>query len=586
MRSGDIYALSPLVPSRWLPPSGYIHALSLDITAEMEADSDDTRPEDKIVARHQTKWINDVLNQQQNLLDARNSFLSPRGHIPTCFTRPQVVGPSPELQGPFLFEPAPPELNIDDFPAGCDIFHLEAGPVGVIGIIYSHGKLDLCIEPEPITAKWVNKKGKKSEADKPDQLPVIAHFDTKDLQINAGNQSQYTNWPTFTKDPQSTQLWFVNHIGGVTIFSMKPWLSKLASGLEDEESDADLFQLLASCPKTQLQTVIDSSRNPIDGCTVVYEAYIGYILIAGHAAGLSSVEFDEPLAAEAFLPEDIFDSSFTLQAPQRLTGDVLATPRAPRLTPPDLTPKPQQQQPQRALSPAPKLSILQPPYAPSPEFTQQSQLPQLLRGMKDAKKPFQFSSATLTSFKQARDQLKTEFDALMSGAQEMYDRAAAQRLEYNKQLEALHSISSRVAVLKNKNVTARIEAFIERQQKMQQRADALLRKLITESVIGLSDAEKKYQKEINGMMERVAGDATNALGDRIFKVTDLVNDLIPLAHESLEGQEEIEDAVPKEVREGKIKALREMLEKEGGLVAGARKRLEALEIECERSAMA
>jgi len=37
MRSRDIYALNPVVPSRWAASRDYTPMLSLDITAELEA---------------------------------------------------------------------------------------------------------------------------------------------------------------------------------------------------------------------------------------------------------------------------------------------------------------------------------------------------------------------------------------------------------------------------------------------------------------------------------------------------------------------------------------------------------------------
>jgi nucleoporin NUP82 len=545
MRSGDVYALSPLVPSRWQVPRVYTQALSLDITAQMEAFTQETTSDERLVVRHQTKWINDVLNQQQSLLDAQTSFATPKGHVPTSLTRPEVVGPSPELQGPFVFEPAPPASESDDCFAACDIFHMEAGPVGVIGIIHSNGKLDIYIEPEPVTARWYKKGLTKGEP------PVLAHFDTQDLRISAGAYSESTSWPTFTKDPHSTQLWFVNHLNGVTAFSLKPWLSHLTAGLEEEE---DLLHLLSTSPKTQLQNIVTTSRSPVDGTLVVYEAYIGYILIASHAAGLSSVEFDEPLAAAQFLPDDT-DTSFTLQAPtRRFTGD-LATPRASRFLPvPSATPPPS------STPPPQPLSILQPPFVPSAEFSKPSQLPQLLRGIKDARKPVMFSAQSLTAFKQARDTLKAEFDALMAGAQEMYDRAAAQRLEYHKQLETLNAVYQRVGAVKDRGVRERLERFVERQEQMQKKAEGMLKELITHNVVGLSDAEKKWGREVERMMERVVGESKTAFGYRTLKAGEMVQELMPIAAQ--EEGEVVQDDVPKEVREGKVRQLRELLDRE------------------------
>jgi nucleoporin NUP82 len=558
MRSGDVYALNPVVPSRWVASRDYIQMLSLDITAELEAFSQETTPEYKTIIRHQTKWVNDVLNQEAGITNAQTSFTTlsgntpPRRSIPTCLKRPEVVGPEPVLQGPFLFEPAPQEFTTNDYPAACDIFHLEAGPVGVIGIVHSDGKLDICIETEALPARWVDKK-RSSKLDLT-SLPVIASYETISLGIQAGNNSEYTSWPTFTKDPHSSQLWFVNHISGVVAFSMKAWLSKLEAALNLEEDEGILSRTLDTSPRSQVQKIVNTSGKPVDGCCVVYEAYIGYLLIAGHQGGLSSVEFDESLTGTSF---SINEDTVTLQPAQR--HDPFGTPRPVRFQAPDSTSQPKPST--VALPPtAPKVSILQPPYQPSPEFTKPSTLPQFLKQQKGANKPILFSAETLDAFKTARATLKSEFDALMSGAQEMHDRAAAQRLEYNKQLESLHAMHARLGALANRNIRQRLEEFIERQEQMQQRADSLLRRLIIESDIGLSDAEKKWAKEVNRMSERVVGDGGNTFGKRTLMVGELVKQLLPEA-EAGEGEGK-DDMVPEELRAGKLKVLKQMLERE------------------------
>lgn len=174
-----------------------------------------------------------------------------------------------------------------------------------------------------------------------------------------------------------------------------------------------------------------------------------------------------------------------------------------------------------------------------------------------------FSSTTLKKFREARDTLKAEFDALMSGAQEMHDRAAAQRLEYSKQLETLNSIDARLGALQSKAVRERLERFITRQEALQERADTLLRRLIVDSEVGLSDAEKKWSREVNLMMMRVIGEeGTDTLSNRQFAVSELVDDLVPAAEEVEEDGEVGKDMVPKEVREATLKGLRQMIDRQ------------------------
>ena len=563
MRSGDVYALSPIVPSRWDNPQGYIQKLSLEITTEQSFD-EQTTSEAKVTNRYQTKWINNVLNQRQNIINAQTSFATPKGITPTCLTRPTVVGPTPALQGPFLFEPAPPESMGDDIPAACDIFHLEAGAIGVIGIIYSNGKLDVCLEEEPITAKWMSKKGKNSPEIQ--NLPIISHYETINLSFNAGEGSEYTSWPTFTRDPHSTQMLFVNSIIGVTLFSMKGWLSKLEAVLDDQGDDDFLVKALQKAPRTQIQDICSTPGNPVEGCTVLYEAYIGYIIIAKLPNGLSSKAFDEP---STFSPFDDTSDTITLQpSSRRFAGHTDSSFNSTRFASSEssMSMSTKSQSPKKPKPPLPTpqpLNILQPPYKPSPEFIKPSALPEFLRSIsRDAKKPIVFSAETLKTLESARDTLSTEFSALMTGAQEMYDRAAAQRLEYNKQLEALRNIHARLSTIRSRNVGERLEAFITRQEDMQKRADALLRRLITEGEVGLSDTEKKWGKEVQQMLERAVGDegSGGALGSRTLRVGGLVEGLVAAVEVS--DSERPHDPVPAEVREGKLGMLWGLLERE------------------------
>ncbi|CCX32986.1 hypothetical protein FPQ18DRAFT_329475 [Pyronema domesticum] len=580
MRSGDVYALNPVVPSRWMASRAYIQMLSMEITEELDAFTEETSTEHRTMIRHQTKWINDVLNQESLITESQMTLSTPRGNTPTCLKRPTVVGPEPLLQGPFLFEPAPEETATEGIPAACDIFHLDTDTVSVIGIVSSDGKLDINIEPEVLPARWVDRKRPVIPLSS-EELPTIACYETIDLKLKAGPESEYTSWPTFTKDPHTAQLYFVNHISGVLAFSMKPWLSKLDYLLEEAADDENALALaLSRAPGSQVQTIVNTSGSAVDGSCVVYEAYIGYLLLAGHSNGLASVEFDEPLSPGNFGLGDETSDIITLQPPTRFSSGY-STPRSSRY-PADFPTSPSGFKTSTSTPPVKKVSILQPPFQPSPAFEKKSQLPEFLKQQKNANKPIMFSAETLNAFKTARATLKTEFDTLMSGAQEMHDRAAAQRLEYNKQLESIAAIHSRLGALRAKNLPTRLKTFIERQEAMQKRADGLLRTMIIQGELGLSDAEKKWKKEVEKVSERVVNEDGNSLAARAIGVTHLVGELLVGDEDQEEEEQREDDGVPKEVREGKLKMLNELIEREDELVTKTRKRLENLELETER----
>lgn len=568
MRGGDIYALTPLVPSRWMASREYLQKISLNITADLESLDQDASLQEKLILRQQTKWINDVLTQETNL---EGSFGASQGtpwrKSQTYLTRPGLDSRTkeellPHLQGPFLFQPPPVEFPGDYY--ACDIFHMEAGSLGVIGILYSNGKVDICLEFELLRAKWVDKK--KRHQEQLSDLPVIAAFESIDLGLNAGRDSAATNWPVFVQDPRSEQVWFVNHNTGVVSFSMKGWLSKLSAVLDREEDPDFMAFTLEKSPQSSVSVVLDNHGkslhlNPVLGSVVIYEAYLGYIFVAATPKGVASAEFDEVLATGS-RSSDTVDLRLSTSTSQRSNALSSSTQR--------------------------KINILLPPYNPSAQFRNPSQLSQLLKQALEAnarlvRSPMVFSTETNEFLRKARDTLKLEYDGLMEAAQEMYDRAALQRIEYRKQLETIHRADEQLAKIQNKDVRGRLERYLKRQEELQARADEVLKLLIVKSETGLSDAEKKWFKEVEKIEEKIAGEGRQALAGRKEMVARMMDELRPLAEGGKSGElAGKKDDVPESVREEKLRVLRELLEREDVLVKSTRKKLEALSVEVEQ----
>lgn len=547
MRGGDIYALTPLVPSRWGAPREYLQNLSLDITADFENLDETTTLRERLVLRQQMKWINHVLNQEKNLA---SSFGNVSNKAPTCLTRPgEDKAPSPLLQGPFLFQPAPLEFPGKSYYA-CDIFHVEAGALGVIGVLFSNGKVDICLEFELLGAKWIDKKKKETEGV---VLPVIAAYESINLDI--GDDST-NNWPVFVTDPRSEQVWYVNHNLGVVSFSMKEWLSRLVAVIDDDEEDGFMARSLENSPQSTVRKVIDHGKrsacviDPIIGSVVVYEAYLGYILVAATPSSVESAEFDEVLARVT--PNDADTRAQPVAATPYRNTALPSTPHTPTL--------PTTQK---------KTSILSPPYTPSLEFRRPSALPLLLQqaaahNSRLVRAPIMFSTESNEFLRMARDTLKVEYDRIMEGAQEMYDRAAMQRIEYRKQLETINKASESLDKLRSKDVRERLDKYLKKQDELQARADEVLKLMIVKGKMGLSDAEKGWFKEIAKIEERIEGDGRIALGVRKEQIGKMLELLMPMVDGGgkkkglgVEG-----DGVPEEVRVGKLKQLEDLLERE------------------------
>lgn len=571
MRGGDIYALSPIVPSRWMATGDYLRNLSMNTAAELEDLNSDASWLKRAAIRSQTKWVNHVLDQESKLAN-RYPILtsSPRQSNPTCLARPDVVESNPILQGPFLLQPEPERFPGDDTThAACDIFHIEGGSVGLLGVVYSHGKVEICLECEPLTARWVDKKKGSSTPEEIPDLPVISCYEVVDLGFNVGSESAHTNWPVFSSDPHSEATWYVNHRGGVTSLSMQQWVSQLGTVLDDEEEDYKFISKILNKTPTMVQSIIvsetPSSTNAVVGSAAVYSAYIGYVFIAISCSDVFSVEFEWPSGVADTTSED--GKTTTLNTTgcefRTLRADGQSTLNAVDSAPSLLSHSP------AAHSMAEKLSVLQPPYSVSPEFSVLSSLPSLLQQVKMRYPQIMAGSIILsaesnTVLRAARDTLKSEFDQVMAAAQEMYDRAAAQRLEYEKQLETISTVNRRLANLKEKNVRERLDNYTVQQEKLQAKADELLRIMVIKNVKGLSDAEKKWSQEVARVHERLNGEGRTSLTRRKSEVKDMLIELCTETKDDdmrLSNEEQI-DGVPTEVRRRKLRQLRQLLDRE------------------------
>lgn len=98
MKNGDIYALCPILPSKFRMRQTLLAALaqsiSLGCVASKELDADGQTRNRQL---QQSTWIGEIINQASSM-DSRPS-------VDGVFTRPLKPSAVPRLQGPFRFEP-------------------------------------------------------------------------------------------------------------------------------------------------------------------------------------------------------------------------------------------------------------------------------------------------------------------------------------------------------------------------------------------------------------------------------------------------------------------------------------------------
>lgn len=174
MKGGDVYALCPLLPSRWQPSATLIPSLSTAAVAKValkqkgrSLESDEERH-----SNDQLDWIRDVDGQEPTLLDAENEF------SPEIFRRPSHPGPVPRLQGPFqiLSEDVDEDLELadihviapkldekeflggNDSDSEADSIDENGTSASVIALMTRSGRVYVCLDLEGVEGQWLPRR--------------------------------------------------------------------------------------------------------------------------------------------------------------------------------------------------------------------------------------------------------------------------------------------------------------------------------------------------------------------------------------------------------------------------------------------
>ncbi|QRW16097.1 nuclear pore complex protein [Rhizoctonia solani] len=181
---GELWATCPFLPANATPPASYIQGLEYFINAKSSR-----LPLE--ISGPQLKYVSSLKQQLKPISSPVDDQL-----LPTCLVHAPVSHSFPPArQGPFLLQPAPKELGDG---LASDIVYLNiqvpnelignglADPknspdgtsISVIAIVYSDGKVDVCLDLEKIEAKWA----KSNLASKEDaELPMLAVFESINL---------------------------------------------------------------------------------------------------------------------------------------------------------------------------------------------------------------------------------------------------------------------------------------------------------------------------------------------------------------------------------------------------------------------
>ena len=174
MKGGDVYALCPLLPSKWQPSTTTMASLSATALAKEAAHQKEgpSETEDERRARNQLDWIREVDSQEPTLLDIEDESSV------EIYRRPNYPGAVSRLQGPFQMLPE----DVDDDLELSDIHVIaarldeeeyldneesdsESGlgqgerlSVSVINLLTRRGRLYACLDLDGVEGQWLPRK--------------------------------------------------------------------------------------------------------------------------------------------------------------------------------------------------------------------------------------------------------------------------------------------------------------------------------------------------------------------------------------------------------------------------------------------
>ncbi|KAF1835604.1 hypothetical protein BDW02DRAFT_522689 [Decorospora gaudefroyi] len=288
---GDVYALCPLLPSKWqLVESPGIHTFLETLTSSIninyaELSEDDTPPKDDLkTSEKQVSWLSDILYEEP-FIEER-----PQGDSVKVFARPTSAPAVPLLQGPFVITP-----DVDDFElSDMIVFSLktlsesdeeetaEGLPTAVVCLLTDTSKVHVCLDLEGIVGRWL-----PSPKDEVDVTETTDHGLTiaETITLVEGDASSFNQ--SITPDVHTDFSFFVSHASGVFYISLESWIRKLENELSQPQTDGSSFRLgrvLESANSTveqYLQRRVSGqvADQDVTSAVVIEDGNIGYLLL-------------------------------------------------------------------------------------------------------------------------------------------------------------------------------------------------------------------------------------------------------------------------------------------------------------------
>ncbi|KAI4742621.1 hypothetical protein E4T50_06963 [Aureobasidium sp. EXF-12298] len=566
MTEGDVYALCPLLPSKWEPTATTIPSLTTAVVAKAEVNSQsDPTPEERRIVDQQQRWLADIDNQEPLIVSQIDTLAEFE-----VYQRPANPPAIPKLQGPFYLNPEPDYDNITDIFVIAprldddalmqeedqeDFLGHDGLSVGIVCLATASGKVHICLDLDGVEAQWLPSRRaafrrRFDEDETVSELLLVETLTTPETE---------TSWPAFTSTTTSRYGFFLSTNEGIFNISLESWIAPLEDELiSPSDSGAGfrldvLFDVEKSTVDRILKRTADAGVAP--ACVSIVDSDLGHFVLTSTSSQPQAVVLDLPV------DRSLYASFAPDEAPLAL--------------------------------PAPDLRQ---PYQPSEAFSAQSALPGFLDSAvqrntqlrkADLKTQVRFSPATLDLLTDAHRLLSTETSRLGAAAADLFRRCERMRAELSEQIRQVDEISKRAEAVTGddddgqeadqprlvgkEKIDERMENARTRSKELAKRVEAMRRRMAKE--LGgkeLSIKEEAWAAEVSALStslgeasEPSTNDAsdmtvTDDLTSRLNAISSLQRDLVARATETAEQQKALAPSTPTNEDDQNTQALQDL----------------------------
>jgi nucleoporin NUP82 len=536
MRNGDLYALCPLLPSKWRPPVISVAALSTHVVSKMSCIEDgELDPDEEKILRQQFEWVQE-LDIQEPFLAASDSDPS---MVEEVWVRPSNPSVIPKLQGPFNVDLSDDcedlevceihvvagKLDFDEIFSGeqvdfADDFERAQDNLAatIICVATTDAVVHVLLDMEGVSGQWLPKaRGGTFTVPVSDSRELLL---VESLNIDQASQKDTVmEWPMFSYDIASPYNLYLTSSQQISFISLCEWVSRLDLEITSSVPETAGLELrlktMCEGPVAFLERLLVINETRLDGApallsapVIIRDSELGHMILASTASRAYAMSFDQP-EDTSFARSPVLSQNRLLSPIPRNTDLIRAsTPSAAE----DLTPRD---------SYKPPSIFYDPPTAPLKDFLSMNVPP---RQKLTLKQEIRLSPATLDLMSLAHRAVAAQTSQLEGAAADLFRRCEQLREELSNQVKQMSELSSRIQRLDSGNgddvhtsrdFESRIESAKERQQKLSDRHEILRRKLARAGTAGrnLSTHEISWAQEITGLAKMVGVEMEEANED-------------------------------------------------------------------------